>query len=37
MDLELHFSSTLLNAKMTYVLNVDLDDWTNIGIHDFSR
>ena len=37
MDLEIHFRNTLSNAKMTYVLNVDLDEWTNLGIHDFSR
>jgi hypothetical protein len=35
-DLELHFANTLSNAKMAYVLNVDLDEWTNLGIHDFS-
>jgi hypothetical protein len=35
-DLELHFANTLSNAKMAYVLNVDLDEWTNLGIHEFS-
>jgi len=24
------------NAKMVRILNVDLDEWNNIGIHDFS-
>ena len=37
MDLELHFPNTLSNAKITYVSNVDLDEWTNLGIHDFSN
>jgi len=36
-DLELHFPNTLSNAKITYVSNVDLDEWTNLGIHDFSN
>jgi len=36
-DLELHFPNTLSNAEMTYVSNVDLDEWTNLGIHDFSN
>jgi len=35
-DLELHFPNTLTNAKMTYVSNVDLNEWTNFDIHDFS-
>jgi hypothetical protein len=34
-DLELHFPNTLSNAKMAYVSNVDLDEWNNLGIHDF--
>ena len=34
-DLELHFANTLSNAKMAYVSNVDLDEWNNLGIHDF--
>ena len=35
-DLELHFTNALSNAKMSYVSNVGLDEWTNIGIHDYS-
>ena len=35
-DFQLHFANTLSNAKMVYVWNVDLDEWNNIGIHDFS-
>jgi len=35
-DLELHFPNTLSNAKMTYVSNVDLDEWSNLSIHDIS-
>ena len=27
---------TLSNAKVVYILNVDFDEWNNIGIHDFS-
>ena len=34
-DFELHLPNTLLNAKMVYILNVDFDEWNNIGIHDF--
>jgi len=34
-DLEQYFPNTLSNAKITYVSNVDLDEWTNLGIHDF--
>ena len=34
-DLELHFPNTLSNAEISYVSNVDLDEWTNLGIHDF--
>jgi hypothetical protein len=26
----------LSNAKMSYVSNVDLDEWNNLGIHDIS-
>jgi hypothetical protein len=33
---KLHFANTLSNAKMIYIWNVDLDEWNNIGIHDFS-
>jgi len=35
-DFQLHLSNTLSNAKMAYILNVDLDEWNHIGIHDFS-
>jgi hypothetical protein len=35
-DLELHFHKVLSNAKMSYVLNVDLDEWNKLTIHDFS-
>ena len=35
-DFELHLRNTLSNAKMVYRLNVDFDEWNNIGIHDFS-
>ena len=35
-DFEQHLRNTLSNAKMVYILNVDLDEWNNIGIHDFS-
>jgi len=34
-DFQLHLPNTLSNAKMVYILNVDLDEWSNIGIHDF--
>jgi hypothetical protein len=34
-DFQLHHSNTLSNAKMVYILNVDLVEWNNIGIHDF--
>jgi len=33
---QLHLRNTLSNAKMVFILNVDLDEWYNIGIHDFS-
>ena len=33
---QLHLPNTLSNAKMVSILNVDLDVWNNIGIHDFS-
>jgi hypothetical protein len=36
MDFQLHFANTLSNTKMVYIWNVDLDEWNNIGIHDFS-
>ena len=35
-DFQLHLSKTLSNTKMVYILNVDFDEWNNIGIHDFS-
>jgi len=35
MDFQLHRPNTLSNAKMVCILNVDLDEWNNIGIHDF--
>ena len=35
-DFQLHLPNTLSNAKMVSILNVDLDEWKNIGIHDFS-
>ena len=35
-DFELHLPNTLSNAKIVYILNVDFDEWNNIGIHDFS-
>jgi len=35
MDLELHFAKALSNAEKSYVSNVGLDEWTNIGFHDF--
>ena len=36
-DFQLHHPNTLSNAKMVCILNVDLDEWNNIGIHDFSN
>ena len=36
MDFQLHLPNTLSNAKMVFILNVDLDEWNSIGIHDFS-
>ena len=35
-DFQLHLPKTLSNAEMVCILNVDLDEWNNIGIHDFS-
>ena len=35
-DFQLHLPNTLSNTKMVYILNVDFDEWNNIGIHDFS-
>jgi len=36
MDFQLHLPNTLSNAKIVSILNVDLDEWNNIGTHDFS-
>ena len=35
-DFQQHLPNNLSNAKMVRILNVDLDEWNNIGIHDFS-
>jgi len=35
-DFQLYLPNTLSNAKMVYILNVDFDEWNNIGIHNFS-
>ena len=35
-DFQLHLLNTLSNAKMVHILNVDFDEWNNIGIHNFS-
>jgi len=35
-DFYLHHPNTLSNAKMVCILNVDLDEWSKIGIHEFS-
>jgi hypothetical protein len=35
-DFQLHLPNTLSNAKIVCILNIDLDEWSNIGIHDFS-
>ena len=35
-DFQLHLPNTLSNTKMVSILNVDLDEWNNIGIHEFS-
>jgi len=35
-DFQLHLPNTLSNVKMVYILNLDLDEWNNIGMHDFS-
>ena len=34
-DFQLHLPNNLWIAKMVYILNIDLDEWSNIGIHDF--
>ena len=36
LDFQLHLPNILSNAKMVYMLNVDLNERNNIGIHDFS-
>ena len=36
LDFQLDLPNTLSNAKMVCILKVDLDEWKNIGIHDFS-
>ena len=36
LDFQLDLPNTLSNAKMVSILKVDLDEWKNIGIHDFS-
>ena len=35
-NFELQLPNTLSNVKIVRILNVDLDEWNNIGIHDFS-
>ena len=35
-NFQLHLPKTLSNAKMVFILNVDLDEWNNISIHVFS-
>ena len=35
-DFQLHLPNTLSYAKIVCILNVDLDEWNNIGNHDFS-
>jgi len=35
-DFQLHLPNTLSNTKMVCILDVDLDEWTNIGILEFS-
>jgi len=35
-DFQLHLHNTLSNARMVCILNVDHDEWNNIGFHDFS-
>jgi hypothetical protein len=35
-NLELNFSNTFSNAKMTHKSNVDHDESIKLGIHDFS-
>ena len=35
-DSHLHLTNTLSIAKIFYIWNVDIDEWNNIGIHEFS-
>ena len=35
-DFQVHLPNTLSNTKMVYMLNIDFDEWNNIGIVDFS-
>jgi len=35
-DFQLQLPNILSNEKMVCILNVDLDEWKNIGIHEFS-
>ena len=35
-DFQLHLPKTLSNAKIVCILNVDFDEWNNIGNYDFS-
>ena len=35
-NLELNFPNTFLNAKMTYITIVDIDELYKLGIHHFS-
>jgi len=30
------YHKTFSNGKMVYILNVDIDEWNKLGIHDFS-
>ena len=34
-DFQLHLPNTLSNAKMVSILNVNIDEWNNIGIQMF--
>jgi len=34
-DLELYFLNALSNAKISYISNVDLDEWNKLAIHNF--
>jgi hypothetical protein len=35
-NLQQNFSNTFLNAKMTYITILDLEEFNKLGIHDFS-